>query len=323
MLVGCGSPKKNDISGHIISVVDFRGKTLRLDQPARRVVCLIESALSGIYMLGGQARVVGVPTAIYHENSAPQYAALDGRITRKELAAPGNWDFVNIESVLALKPDLVIIWASQKEAADNIERFGIPVYGVMLKCTTDVYKEIDDLGVMLDKKNRAEALVARTKQEIEAFGNNQSAERKKKIYFMWSQGLLHTSGTRSTVNEIIEAAGGVNACMSEKEHTVVNLENLLAWNPDIIVMWQNDRLDPEDILADSRLQTINAVRREQVFELPSVFFCDMWTLKFQYVIKMVARWSYPDRYSSIDLRQENKRMLRFLYGPQAGALLNE
>jgi iron complex transport system substrate-binding protein len=319
--VGCGGERRQPPAKSDIKVTDFVGETVRLKSPARRVVCLIESALSGIYMLRAQDRLVGVPAAVYRESAAPQYALLDERIRRKRIPAPGNWDFVNLESLVALQPDLVIVWSAQEEAVANIRRLGIPVYAVMLHRLEDVYKEITDLAILLDKNERARQLIKWTQNELNDFQSKGLGGRKKKIYFMWSQGLLHTAGKNSTVNQIIEAAGAVNACPLEAEHCVVNLESLLDWRPEILVMWHNDRLAPDDILTDSRLQSLPAVQTGQVRELPSVFYCDMWTLKFQYVIKMVARWSYPQRFSAVDLPSERRRMLRFLYGEQAGALL--
>ncbi|MCX7727776.1 MAG: ABC transporter substrate-binding protein, partial [Chitinispirillaceae bacterium] len=137
-------------SGSEIKVTDFRNKTISLSSTAEKVVCLIESALSGIFMLRAQHKVVGISTNVYTGDVARQYAALDERIRLKKLPAPGNWDFVNLENVIALKPDLVIIWASQTETIAALERLGIPVYGIMLKSINDVYKEIRDFGILLD-----------------------------------------------------------------------------------------------------------------------------------------------------------------------------
>ena len=45
-----------------------------------------------------------------------------------------------------------------------------------------------------------------------------------RVYFMWSQGPLETSGRNSTVQELLELAGGTNvAAGSQLEHLVVNL----------------------------------------------------------------------------------------------------
>ena len=124
---------------------DFRGKTIQVKKPVNRIVCLIESALSGLYMLGAGEKVVGISTNIYSGNVFPYYGELDERIRTRKLPAPGNWDFVNIESVISLKPDLVIIWAHQTESIKALEERGIPVFGVFMEKKEDVYAEISHL----------------------------------------------------------------------------------------------------------------------------------------------------------------------------------
>jgi iron complex transport system substrate-binding protein len=299
-----------------ISVTDFSGKKINFDKPAERIVCLIESVLSGVYMLGAENKIVGISTNVYNDDVSTQYASIDDRIKNKSIKAPGNWDFVNIESVVALKPDFVIMWASQKESIQAIESLGIPVYAVMLKSTDDVYKEIADLGKLTGTEKRADTLIQYTKDELKKITetNKKITAEKKKVYFMWSQGALETSGTQSTVNELITMAGAKNVCTSPDEHLVVNLEKVIEWNPDIITMWCNSNKTPDDILQLSGWSNINAVKEKKVFELPSVFFCDLWTLKFQYAVKILSAWCYPVEFKNIDLETEKKQMLVKLYG---------
>lgn len=297
-----------------IKVTDFRNKEITLRKPATRIVCLIESALSGIYMLHAQSQVIGVSTAIYNESVSAQYAILDERIKNKQLPAPGNWDFVSIESIVALQPDLVIIWASQTESIQAIEEHGIPVYGVFLKSLNDVYKEIADLGVITGKEQRADSLITYTKNEISLLNRQLSIGNPKSVYFMWSQGILETAGTTSTVNELIELAGAKNSCNMNQEHVVINKEKLLDWNPDVWVMWYNTTKDPDDIVNLSELKNINAIKNKQVFELPSVFLCDLWTLKFPYAVKLLAKWCYPATFANVNLDEEARKMLIELYG---------
>ncbi len=299
-----------------IKVTDFRGKEIILKKPAERIICLIESALSGIYMLNSENRIVGVPSAVYDESVSSYYADMDERIRSRTMPVPGNWDFVSIESVVALQPDLVIIWASQSEAIESLENHGIPVYAVFLKSFSDVYKEFHDLGLLTGKSLRADSLINYTRNEIDKLSNEirESDLEKKEIYFVWSQGLLETAGTSSSVNELIELAGAVNSCTIDQEHVVINKENLLEWNPDAIVMWHNELTDPFDIMNLPELKYINAVRNKQVYELPSVFMCDLWTLKFPFAVKLLIKWIYPDVFGDMNMDEEQKEMLLELYG---------
>jgi iron complex transport system substrate-binding protein len=309
----CTAANKNEL----ITVTDFRGKQLKLEKPATRIVCLIESALSGLYMLGEEGRVIGIPATIYQGSVFQYYAAMDRRIKDRKLPAPGNWDFVNIESVLALKPDLVIIWSDQTESIAALEERGVPVFGVFINRKEDVYNEMIALGLLTGNLKRAEELVNYTKKEIVRFQERVSSipdAKRQNIYYMWAQGNLETSCGNSTVNDLIELSGGRNVCASlPSEHLVVNMEKVIAWNPDLIVMWYNEKKNPSDIVKDPQWQTIKAVRADRVYELPEIFLCDLWTLKFHYVVKMVAKWAYPELFKDIDLGKEKTTMLKKLY----------
>ena len=300
-----------------IRVTDFRGKEIHLDRPAQRIVCLIESALSGLYMLGAENRVVGVSTNIY-QTVFPYYASMDRRIQKRELPTPGNWDFVNLETVIALRPDLVVIWAKQSESIAVLEERGIPVFGIFLNRKEDVYRAVRSLGRLTGTGRRADEIIHYTQEEIARFAGKAEKipfSQRPRVYYMWAQGNLETSCGGSTVDDLISLAGGRNVCASlPQEHAVVSLEKILTWNPEVIVMWYNERKDPQDVLKDPQWRSLRAVRDRRVHEFPEVFLCDLWTLKFQHAVKMVARWCHSALFADVDLEKEKGRMLEFLYG---------
>jgi iron complex transport system substrate-binding protein len=302
----------------VISVTDFRGKTISVKKPVNRIVCLIESALSGLYMLGVADKVVGISTNIYSGNVFPYYAELDERIRTRRLPAPGNWDFVNIESVISLKPDLVIIWAHQTESIRALEERGVRVFGVFIEKKEDVYAEITALGKLTGREKKAQQIIKYTQSEIDQIEKQVKAipgSRRPGVYYMWPQGNLETSCGGSTVNDLITLAGGKNVCSHiPREHMVVNMENLLSWNPDIIVMWHNEKKDSVHILHDPQWQTIKAVKEGKVYEFDDVFHSDLWTLKFQHAARIVAKWCHPEVFRNMDLEQEKKKMWNALYG---------
>lgn len=301
-----------------ITVRDSRGSSLTVEEPVERIVCLIESALTGLYMLGAQEKVVGISSNVYEGDVFTYYAALDARIANRQLPTPGNWDFLNVETVVALAPDLVIIWAHQTEAIASLEEKGIRVYGVQIDRYEDIYKEILDLGDLTGSRQRALTLIQYTRDELARIDKLvRSTKEKKKpgVYFMWAQSDLDTSGGLSTVNDLISLAGARNVCAHiNREHTVVNLENLLQWNPDVVVMWVNPGASPDAIMTNPVWRNVKAVRQRRVHEFPAVFLCDLWTLKFQFAAKLVAAWCHPELESHLNLKQEARIMLDRLYG---------
>ncbi len=301
-----------------IKVIDSRGKEQTFERPARRIVCLIESALSGLYMLDAQQTVVGISANIYKPPVFPWYASMDDRIRRKQLPVPGNWDFVNIESVIALHPDVVIMWSKQTESIAALEDRGIKVFGVYLASKEDVYREISALGTLTGREKRARELVEYSRSELDRISWKAAMvplSKRPSVYYMWAQGNLETSGKGSTVNDLITLAGARNVCGEiANEHLVVNMEQVIAWNPEVIVMWYNERKGPSDIINDPQWHSIRAVGSKRVYEMPEVFLCDLWTLKFPYAVKMLAKWCHPGVFSTLDLEQEKRGMLHKLYG---------
>ena len=305
-----------------IAVTDFRGKVLVFSQPVSRIVCLIESALSGIYMLREGHRIVGISTNVYQEPLFKYYAALDRRIRNKELPSPGNWDFISLEGVVALKPDVVILWSQQTEVIAALEERGIPVFGVFINTRGDIEREIMALGAMTGALDRAQELVHFTQDELRRFSGRVAdipVSQRPTVYFMWAQSTLETSGGSSMVNDLISLAGGRNVCqLLDQEHLVVKLEQVLGWNPDIIVMWSNPRLSPQDIMADEQWRLLKAARHRRVYQLPEVFLCDLWTLKYVFTVNLLATWLHPERFADIDLIAEKQRLFLELYGVSFG-----
>ena len=310
-----------NISEASIKVQDFRGKEIVLKKPAERVVCLIESALTGIYMLKQQHKIVGIPTNVYEEgyfysDTFKYYALLDERIKNKKLPAVGNWEKVNIEKVLSLKTDLIIIWSNQTDAISTFEKLGIPVYGVFITRLEDVKKEILDFGKILDAERRAKELVEYAQIEVNYFKNKSSRiENKKKVYFSWAQlNFLQTSCKGSIVDELINLAGGINICFNIKgESVTLNMEKLILLNPDVILMWHSKSLKPSNLKSNNQLQKINAIKKNSIFQFPDTFSFDLWTLKFLYATKFMAKNIYPDLYN-YDLNKEYQKIMNFLYG---------
>jgi iron complex transport system substrate-binding protein len=137
---------------------------------------------------------------------------------------------------------------------------------------------------------------------------------------MWSQGPLETSGRQSTVQQLLDLAGGTNvAADNPLEHLVVSLERLLVWDPEVVVMWCNDRLAPSDLARLPGWRSLAAVRDGRVHELPDVFSCDFWTLKYLFTTELVARWLHPDRFASSTLDELRAELLAQLYGPKLAA----
>jgi ABC-type Fe3+-hydroxamate transport system substrate-binding protein len=91
------------------------------------------------------------------------------------------------------------------------------------------------------------------------------------------------------------------------------MEKLILLNPDVILMWHSKSLKPSNLKSNNQLQTINAIKKNSIFQFPDTFSFDLWTLKFLYATKFMAKNIYPDLYN-YDLNKEYQKIMNFLYG---------
>ncbi|MCB1943324.1 MAG: ABC transporter substrate-binding protein, partial [Candidatus Accumulibacter sp.] len=121
-----------------VSVVDDAGTTLRLARPAQRIVSLAPHLTETLFAAGAGGRVVGT---VEYSNFPPAAA---------NIARVGGYSQIDLERVVALKPDLVIAWQSGNAAAhlDRLRALGLPVYLSQPDRIEDVASEIERFGVL-------------------------------------------------------------------------------------------------------------------------------------------------------------------------------
>lgn len=303
-----------------IEVKDVRGKMVQLNEPARRVIVLYQGTLDGMYMLGAEHTLVGIQHTIYTNPETFKYfSKLDPRIASKEMPAPGNWEnSTSMESVVALRPDLVIIASGQTDAISMLEDMGIAVFAVSPRTNEQLFAELENIGKLTGTYPRAQELIAYTNSKLEEIRKKtEHIAEKKSVYYAWSGGRIYaTSGKNSRMNECFELAGVVNACPFEMDTPNVNPESLIAWNPDLFLLWNTD---PAELYKRKELAVLSAVKNKEVYVLEPPFFYDPHTLKIMYAAIVLHNISYADK-QSFDSEADKKEIMFNLYGEKANNL---
>jgi iron complex transport system substrate-binding protein len=297
-----------------ISVTDFSGKPVALAQPAVRIACVLPNVLNNLYMLGLRNEIVGVHQWSLSKDN-PDYAfitQIDPRLADGELEALNG----NVEKIVSLKPDLVILQVGD-QIIPTLQQDGIQVYAVQVNDFDGVTKLMQDLGALTGKSARAKEIIDYTAGKLAAIQQKTSMiadAQKPKGMFVWGPSTLDIAGGVSTGNAILAASGSQNVSASiSEEHVVAKMEQVVTWNPDVIVIWYTDKLKVDDYLKDAGWGSISAVSKKQVYMLPNGFYTDLWTPKYQYAILATAKWMYPDLFASVDLAAEQKDMIKTLY----------
>lgn len=317
LAVGCQKAKVENTSepkGKTVKVTDSRGKEVEVNYPAKKIVCLLNSGLNDLYMLGAKDQVIAIDKWTYDTKEVFDLTAqIDERVKNKSLPAIDK----NIEEIVGMNPDVVVMWAGQKDDIKTLEDKGVKVIGIQVDNFDQVYTKMDILGKISGKEKRAAEIIDYTKKELENINNKlKSIDEAKKpsALFVWGPSKLDIAGSNSTGDSIIKMSGAKNSASDVKEeHIVGKMEQVVNWNPDSIIMWNIKDLNPEDYFKDSQWSNIKAVKNKKVVELPHPFYCDLWTVKYVYSVNSIAKTLYPDLFKDIDLEKVKTDMLKKLY----------
>jgi iron complex transport system substrate-binding protein len=240
---------------------------LMLTQPARAARSVTDSAgravivpdrIDRVFAAGGPASVVvyvmqpetmvGWPRALRAEERS--FIAPAQRDLPEVGLLTGRGDTANVEVVLKMKPDLILDYGSVRPTfaslADSVQqRTGIPYLLIdgRFDATASSFRL---LGSIFGSSERGEALARYTENlfaRLDAALATIPDERRPKVYLARGPDGLET-GLRGSINtEIIERAGGRNVADAQDQRrgiAKVSPEQVLVWNPDVIVTWDRN-----------------------------------------------------------------------------------
>jgi iron complex transport system substrate-binding protein len=174
---------------------------------------------------------------------------------------------INVEKVVALKPDLVLAdFANDKQTVDRLKQLGIPVLVLGAKSIKDVYRSIQIVAMATNRAWEADQLVARMeKQRREIYTKivEIPKEKRAKVWVELDPNLF-TAGGDTFMNELISAAGGQNVAAGLKGWPQVSPEQVVKWNPDVIINFYGG---DKQILSRSGWSSVNAVKNKRVYSL--------------------------------------------------------
>ena len=179
----------------------------------------------------------------------------------------------NIEEIIKLKPQLILNWKRFSEANAQMQSFGFTVTGVNYDGTDENDRNMVNMVAMaIGRKEKADSIMIwrdSIQQQMKAISDHIPAQKKPRVIFLYNYETLRVGGEKSYENFCINLAGGKNMGAGSGVDRSVNVEQILAWNPDIILYggWLIN-LKPEDIYRDPFLADVSAVRNHRVIKMP-------------------------------------------------------
>lgn len=171
LAVGCqkAEVKQNEeTKSTTVKIIDSRGKEVEVNYPAKKIVCLLNSGLNDLYMLGAKDQVIAIDKWTYDTKDVFELTAqIDERVKNKSLPAIDK----NIEEIVGMNPDVVVMWAGQEDDIKTLEDKGVKVVGIQVDNFEQVYTKMEILGKISGKENRAAEIIDYTKKELQNIKN--------------------------------------------------------------------------------------------------------------------------------------------------------
>ncbi|RLF13297.1 MAG: hypothetical protein DRJ62_00105 [Thermoprotei archaeon] len=293
-------------------VTDFWGRDIEIPYNVERVVVLAEYEI--VYALGAWDKVVGVSKYAY---TNPVMCALKD-INISEVPSPGSSWSLNVEELLALDPQVVLIYGFSGRTAETVEQLenlGIKCVVLELNSLDDIYRLIRLYGQIFGKEDRAEELIQIMNQTLDMIRErtaNIPYDERPKVIHTWSK-KLKVTGNMGVINDLIELAGGVNpASELEGKYVTVSIEQIIEWDPDVIIIWGIAKYGVEDIMNDTQWQTISAVVNGRVYKYPRGI-CT-WSPEVVVLALKFAKWIHPELFSDVNVQEVADQLFMEVYG---------
>lgn len=203
--------------------IDQMNQTIRLEATPRRIVSLVPSQTEFLHYLGLEEEVVGITKFCIHPN---EWFQTKSRI--------GGTKSVDLEKVLVLNPDL-IIGNKEENTKEDIEMLEsvAPVWMSDISDLTDAILMLRELGIILDKKEKVDALIEEILSEfskLHEFSSTHPTKGKSVLYFIWNEP-GYIAGKHTFIDSLLRECGLKNAA-----HDTRYPEAPLGIQPDYIFL---------------------------------------------------------------------------------------
>ncbi len=208
-----------------VTVKDDDGNTITLQKPAQRVISLAPHVTELLFAAGGGSHVVGVVSY----SDFPEEA--------KKIPQIGSNREVDLERIMALKPDLIVVWrhGSSERQIDMVRKLGVPLYHSEPVKLEDIPESVARLGQLMGTEKVANPAAAELRQQLASL-RSRYANRPtvRTFYQVWDKPLYTLSG-KHIVSDALRLCGGENIFAKlSVTAPVVSVEGVLQENPEAI-----------------------------------------------------------------------------------------
>jgi len=237
-----------------ISVQDDYGNVITLQKPAQRVISLSPTITELLFAAGGGERIVGA----INYSDYPEAAQRIPKI--------GNDQQIDMERVIAMKPDLVVAWlysGSERQIA-QLKKLGIPVFQSEQRKLEDIPYSILRFGQLLGTETIAQVSAAALSKKLVQLSTQYKNRSPVRLFYQIGERPLYTLNGQHIVSDAIRLCGGVNVFAKLNVIApLVSMEAVILQNPEVIIVSGKE----EGLKQWQAYPSVDAVRRNQLIAM--------------------------------------------------------
>jgi iron complex transport system substrate-binding protein len=241
-------------SASAVTVRDDAGNAVTLRKPALRVISMAPHVTELLFAAGGGERVVGA----VNYSDYPEAANKIPRI--------GSNRQVDIERIMALKPDLIVAWmhSSSERQIDMVKKLGVPVYHSDPQTLAGIPDSVERLAQLMGTSATARPVAAALRSKLATLRATYAGRSPVRTFYqVWDKPLYTLSG-RHIVTDALRLCGGENIFdRLAVTAPVVTIESVLQADPEAV--FGSAEKDYGGVNLWRRYPTMTAVRNGNLF----------------------------------------------------------
>ena len=301
------------------TITDIKGDKVEVPTEINKIVDLWHAHNQVIMMLGAADKLIGT-TEVFKKRPWPN--VIYPRLAEVEALVVGTGaGEVNYEEALSLQPD--VVFASDKDVTETARKQGLATVNVAFQDYDGLREDIRITAEVLGSdaqdiaKEWQDYLDANIKLVEDRMKDINEADRVKVLHIASSDSFTKVDGRKCIVDEWIKLAGGVNALEKEGNLIEVTMEEIVAADPEVIIMGVGAASAVEALKADEAWSGITAVKNGAVYANPNgVFSWDRYSGEEALQVLWAAKKFNPEKFEDINIEQETKDFYMQFYGYQ-------
>lgn len=340
LLVSCSSPKTSTSASasattqpSTVTITDHADREVEVPTNPKRVAVL------GIYPLPSMLTVyLDSSDSIVAMEPGSMNAAKNGILSQLYPDITNittdimDGDDVNIESLLALKPDVVFYNASDTQDLEKLENAGLTAVAFSatkwkFNCTETFNEWMNLLDqIYPEHAGNREELIKKystdTYNKIQDTVKNVEEKQKVLFLFQYDENAMITSSSKFFGQWWCDAVGAVNVAQdvpAEKTNAVITMEQVYEWDPDVIVITNFTQVKPDDLynnaIGSDDWSNVSAVKNKRVYKMPlGTYRTYTPSVDSPMTLEWLAQAVYPELFKDMDVKADVKEYYQNLFG---------